>query len=168
MLDKNELERCIDDLAREENLGRVKMIESMKHMGINIDSKLSFLKEGAGKSIIDAEVSGKLYDLLKLDNLKDVSEDNKPIDFLKFLPFCFAFFMETKIKEIIKHKYFLELIKGYPVKLTDEDSGKVEMCQEKGGTGLYKVFADLTGVRDLDDEVITYRDVDKALKIFRT
>jgi len=101
-------------------------------------------------------------------NGESVVEQQEDVDFLAFLPYSFAFFIEFEIKKLMKRKYFYDLIKGYPRSMLDSGKMVIDYGKTAAGPSLYKVFVDLLYERHLDVPIITYRTVEKALKNFRS
>lgn len=64
-MQKDELANCIEYLAKPELMGKEKIIRALSYFGINIDTRFSFLKEGAAaKKVLTSDKLSELWNKL--------------------------------------------------------------------------------------------------------
>ena len=54
VITKDELSEGINYLAKKSHIGRENILQTLKFMGIRVDTNLSLFKEGSGENIVDA------------------------------------------------------------------------------------------------------------------
>ena len=114
-------------------------------------------------------MSGQLFEKLakktKIVNGEKKITQHESVQYLTFLPYSFAFFIEFEIQKCLKRKYIYNGIKGYPLKM--EENGKMVVNYKKTADGLYKVFKDKLHERNIDVPAVRYRDVVRGVREFR-
>lgn len=163
-MEKDELKSCIDYLARDQYIGKDKMIQGLRAFGVNIDTALTFLKEGsAAKEILNYESLNQLWTKLK----KSGSEDSKEIvDFAKLAPLLLAFFLEYETQQLVNRRKIFRIHQGISYNI-DPKSGQ-ELETDENPTGLYRVFRSILKERKSLDCSVSYRDVVKVLIEYRS
>lgn len=166
----DELEQCVEFLGRENFIGKVKMVETLKELGVNCENKFSFFQEGAAaKKVLNEETRNKLFQKLKApdaDKKKDATEEY--VDFVAFAPYVIIFFFEYVVKLFLNKRAIYQSHLGFPYRF-DEKNGEMHIIHDGEPGGLYRIFiAQLKGENDTKKPLLTYRIVSKALIAYRS
>jgi hypothetical protein len=170
-MQKEELENCIEFLAKEEFIGKNKMMESLNFVGVDCKNTLSFFQEGAAvKKILNKESLNQLFKIFKMKNMSDSQiQDSEAqyINFYKFSPLVIVFFLEYLIKIFLKKKIIYQFHLGFPYEIEKDGSQKFNINGEP--SGLFRSFViQLKGEKDIKKPMLTYRIVSRALLDYRS
>jgi hypothetical protein len=163
-MEKDELKDCIDYLARDQYIGKDKIIQGLRAFGVNIDTALTFLKEGsAANEILNYESLNQLWTKLKKRGRED---SNEIVDFVKLAPLFLAFFLEYETQQLVNRRKLFRIHVGIGYNIDPKTGQEIET--DENPTGLYRVFRSILKERRSLDYCVSYRDVVKALIEYRS
>lgn len=164
-----ELERCIEYLAKESFIGREKMIITLKEIGVYCNDNLSFFQEKVENSkVLNSETVTKMFEKFKnIDIRKKINKKMEFVDFHKLAPIISIFFFEYIIKIFLKKRDAYQFHLGLPYKSNKKGKHVYDSSQEP--TGLFRAFVkELHGETDIQKPVVTIQVVIKALLLYRS
>lgn len=168
-LQKKELDMCLDYLAKEEYIGKEKMLKALELIGIRIDTKLSFLKEGeAAQKLLTQDKLNEVW--MKIKSSETTGESTGITDYIdlkKFAPYLCAFFMEYQTKILFHRRKIYKSHLGIPF-IIDPNTGKEIENPDGSSYGLYRTFLTVLKERKSLDDTVSYRDVVKAVNEYRS
>jgi hypothetical protein len=168
-LQKKELDMCLDFLSKEEYIGKEKMLKALELIGISIDTKLSFLKEGeAAQKLLTQDKLNEVW--MKIKSVETTGESSVSLDYLdlkKFAPYLCAFFMEYQTKVLFRRRKIYKSHLGIPF-IIDPHTGHETEDPNGNSYGLYRTFLTVLKERKTLDDTVTYRDVVKAVNEYRS
>ena len=179
-MEKKEMEECIEYLAKDNFIGKAKIIETLKEFGVNCENKLSFFLEGsAAKKVLNQEKCSELFEKLKwkeeeADDKGTVAKDenikiapaDEIVDLIKITPLMMIFFLEYMVKVFLKKRSTFQMHLGFPYTIGSD--GNQQIDYEGKPSGLYLSFVtQLKGETSITKEVLSYRIVSKALIAYR-
>ena len=164
----HELEKCIEFLGKDNYIGHKKMVETLKEYNVNCSNSLSLFQEGNAGKILNDETLNKLFKAMEYENnTKKAGPDSEYVDFMKFAPMLSIFFFEYFVTAYLKKKELYRMYLGYPLEVTE--TGKAQVNTEGDPEGLYRVFiAQLKGETNINEPVVTFKDVTNALIAYRS
>ena len=164
----HELEKCIEFLGKDNYIGHKKMVETLKEYNVNCSNSLSLFQEGNAGKILNDETLNKLFKAMEYENnTKKSGPDSEYVDFMKFAPMLAIFFFEYFVAAYLKKKELYRMYLGFPLQITE--TGKAQVNFEGDPEGLYRVFiAQLKGETNINEAVISFKDVTNALIAYRS
>lgn len=165
----NELERCIEYLAKDQYIGREKMIETLKEIGVYCNDNLSFFQEkDENEKVLNSETVAKMFQKFKAFDLrKKINKRREYVDFHKLAPIISIFFFEYIIKIFLNKRDAYQFHLGIPYKSNKKGKHVYDSSQEP--TGIFRTFVkELNGERDIKKPVVTFKVVVKSLISYRS
>ena len=167
-MEMDEMVKCIELLAKDQFVGKEKMIETLKLIEIFDKNSLNKFREGEGATRLFSEPTYiALFQKFCLKILKNKSQKaTEFIDFHKFSPLVFIFFLEYIAKLFLRKSEACQFHLGVP--LRPNKKGKLTFDPSGIPQGLYKIFIKhLNGENDINKSIVTFDSVIKTLILYR-
>jgi len=171
MMDKEELQTCLEYLADEKRIGKRKMEKAFEVMAdksgepgkLKQKRKLAFLREGHIEGqIFDQEVINQIFNFLKAytdPEEEDPAERVAFVEFGNFLPYLMVFFFEIQAGKILRRRQNYLAMLGWSDQENDFDPNL---------NGIYQRFLSIgITAETADHKIITYRMIEEVVLGFR-
>lgn len=165
-IEMKELVKCIELLAKEKYVGEEKMRETLKEIGVFVSDSIAEGDEA--RRLFSDQTYLTLFEKFSIKLEKRASVKTLDfIDFHKFAPLIFIFFLEFIVKLNLSRSDACRCYIGIPQKANKK--GKLTFDPSGSPDGLYQIFIKfLEGEADIKKAVVTYETVTRSLIAYRT